>query len=183
MANPIKSVKNKLAVRTRAKRVFARRGSEYMVLESVVSLVFFTLAFLVFIPLLRRGSDFFKLLIVVYGFFVIVWALGAVYEYLVKSSRLLVNKKIENYSILSALNAILGLAFPLFVINSVSSIVVSTLGSMADWGTALCEIRFSFVRFYQSTNIYNQVESLVFWIVVLALGVLIVGGIFERSKK
>jgi len=183
MANPIKSVKNTLAVRTRTKRLFARKGSEYIVLESVVSLVFFTLAFFVFLPLLRRDSNALRLLIVVYGFFVIVWGFSTIYDYLVKSSRLMANKTIHNFSLLTAVNSIVGLALPLFIINSVTSIVVHTLGAMTNWGTALCEIRMSFVRFYHASNIYNQTSSLVFWILVFSLGLLILGGVVERSTR
>ncbi len=183
MANPIKSVKNTLAVRTRAKRMLTRRGSEYIVLESVVSLVFFTLAFFVFLPLLRRDSNFLRVLIAVYGFFVIVWAVSTIYDYLVKSSRLMANKAIHNYSLLAGLNTIFGLALPLFIINSVTSIVVHTLGAMTNFGTALCEIRMSFVRFYQASNAYNQMTSLIFWVLVFSLGLMILGGLIERSTR
>lgn len=183
MANPIKRVKETLAIRTRAKKVFERRGSEYVVLESSISMVFFTLAFLVFLPLLNRDSDALRVLIVVYGLFVIVWALITVYDYLVKSSRLLANTKVHNYSIIAGLNAILGLALPVFVINSVASIIAHTLGAMNTWGTAICEIRMSFVRFYNASNFYNQGSSLVFWIVVFAFGLITVGALLERISK
>lgn len=183
MANPIKRVKNKLAIRTRARKAFARQGSEYIVLESAVSLSFFTLAFFVFLPLLRRNSDLLRLLIVIYGLFVVIWGFSTIYDYLIKSSRLLANKQITNYTLLSGLNAIVGLALPLFIINSVTSIVVHTLGSMTNWGTAFCEIRMSFVRFYQASNAYNQVSSLTFWVLVFALGLMILGGVVERFSR
>ncbi len=183
MANPIKSVKNTLAVRTRTKRLFARKGSEYIVLESVVSLTFFTLAFFVFLPLLKRDSNALRLLIVVYGSFVILWGFSTIYDYLVKSSRLMANKVIHNYSLVAGLNTIVGLALPLFVINSVTSIVVHTLAAMTNWGTAICEIRMSFVRFYQASNAYNQMSSLIFWVLVFALGLMILGGVVERSTR
>lgn len=181
--NPLMKVKHKLALRTRARRLFARKGSEYIVFESAVSLVFFTLAFLVFVPLLRRDSAILDLLVVIYGAFVIVWAFSTIYDYLIKASRLLINRQVANYSLLSALNTVLGLALPLFVINSVSYIVMNTLGGMPHMGSALCEIRMSFVRFYNAANIYNQLNSLVFWTLVFSLGLLVLGGLVERMNR
>lgn len=183
MANPLKSVKNKIALRTRTKKVLYRKGSEFIVLESLISLVFFTMAFLVFLPLLRRDSDSLRMLIVLYGTFVVVWGLSTMYDYIVKSSRLLVNNSIKNYSLIAGLNAIAGLAIPLFIINSVVSIMVHTLASMNNWGTAFCEIRLSFVRFYNAANVYNQVSSLTFWVLVFALGLIVLGGLVERINR
>jgi len=183
MANPLRSVKDRLALRTRAKNVLNKKGSEYIVLESVISLIFFTMAFFVFLPLLRRDSDLLRLLIVVYGSFVILWGFSTIYDYLVKSSRLLVNTQVRNYSLIASLNAIVGLAIPLFIINSLLSIVVHTLVTMTNWGSALCEIRMSFVRFYNASNAYNQMNSLIFWILVFALGLMILGGLYERVNR
>lgn len=183
MANPLRSVKNRIALRTRTKRVLLRKGSEYIVLESVVSLVFFALAFFVFLPLLNRDSDLLRMLIVLYGFFVVLWGFSTIYDYLVKSSRLLANNAIRNYSLIAGLNAVVGLALPIFILNSVVSIIVHTLAAMQNWGTAFCEIRLSFVNFYNASNIYNQVSSLTFWVLVFALGLIILGGLFERVNR
>lgn len=180
--NPLLKIKNKLALRTRARKLLYKKGSEFIVFESALSLVFFTLAFLVFVPLLRRDSDLLKALIVVYGVFVLLWALSTIYDYLVKSSRLLANKTIHNYSLLSAVNSIIGLALPLFVLNSVSYIVMNTLSSMQYYG-AICEIRMSLVRFYGASNIYNQMNSLIFWVLVFSLGLMILGGLLERLNR
>jgi hypothetical protein len=183
MANPIRSVKDKLALRTRAKRIFNRSGSEFIAFESFVSLIFFTLAFFVFLPLLRREGDLLKLLVLVYGLFVVIWGFSTIYDYLVKSSRLGVNTKLNNYSLIAGINTIIGLAIPLFVINSVTSILMHTLSTFENMGTALCEIRTSFVRFYYAANTYNQVSSLIFWVMVFALGLIVLGGLVERISK
>lgn len=183
MANPLKSVKNKIALRTRTKKVLYRKGSEFIVLESAVSLVFFTMAFFVFLPLLRRESDLLRMLIVLYGSFVLVWGFSTIYDYLIKASRLLTNNTIKNYSLIAGLNAIAGLAIPMFILNSVMSVVVHTLGAINNWGTAFCEIRLSFVRFYNASNIYNQVSSLTFWVLVFALALIVLGGLLERVNR
>ncbi len=181
--NSLKALKDKVAVRTRIKRAFDRKGSDLIVIAGPVSLGFFTLAFLIFLPLLRRDYDWLRALIVLYGAFVVLWAWMVIYEFLVKGSRLLANKRVHNYSQLAALNTILGLAFPLFVLNSVKAIVVNTLSEFTYFGTAICEIRLSLVRFYYASNIYEQINSVIFWIVVLSLVLLIIGGLFERVFK
>lgn len=181
--NPIKKVKDKLALRTRTQKALKRNGSDYIVISNFLSLLFFGMAFIVFLPLLKRNSDLLRLLVLMYGMFIILWALGVIYDYLIKSSRLIVNTKISNYAVLSAVNTIIGLAFPLFLINLVLATLVSTLASFRYTGTAICELRTVIVRLYNSSNIYPQVASLVFWIVVLSFIVLIFGSLLERLVK
>src|SRR5688572_16641095 len=128
MSNPLQNLKNKVALRTRVKKIFARKGSDLIVVDSLFSLSFFTLAFLVFLPLTNRNSDWLRLMVAVYGVFVLIWCGAVVYDYIVKSSRLIENRNLNNYSILAALNTILGLALPLFVINTITLSIIKTLG-------------------------------------------------------
>lgn len=158
----------------------ARFMNRYLVVRTSVGLTFFVVAFGFFTFILRLGGDLGRLMIVIYGAVLLFLCGVLVLEYILKTVNLQRETSLRSYSTVLAVNTLFGLIVPLFYFNVVLAVVIRALSTMSYYGTFLCQARMSVANFYYNTQVYTQIHTITFWIVIMALALFIFGGLFER---
>jgi hypothetical protein len=178
----MEETKKQSALRAKTARMVDRFSNRFLMIRSFTTLTLFAASYVFFAPLLRTNSDLARLFLILYGLFIIVLSAIVFIEFLIKTVRLQ-NADAKNYSALTGINTLLGVALPLFYANAIFATVIKALSQMAYWGTYACEIRCNLVRFYDKNQIFFTVNNLIYLLVVVALLLIIVGGFIENLVK
>ncbi len=157
----------------------------YFVIKTWLALTFFVLAFGFFAFVLRTAGDLGRILLVVYGIIMIFLCLVLMMEYFIKTVTLQKDKDVKIFSAILSVNTFFGLVLSLLYINIILAVTIRSLALMTYYGTFFCKVRLSLVSFYYNNQIYSQINSVIFWIVIFNIIIFLFGGLFERllSKK
>jgi len=170
--------------RTKAlKEVLNKVLHNYLVFRSFIAVTFFVIAYVLFTPFEDTNSDLLKIILAIYGFFVIAVSVFLIFEYLTKIIKLQMNTDIKVYSSLVSINTVFGLIFPLFYINVILNNIMFVFSRITNYGTVLCTIRFAMVRFYYSNQIYFHTTNFIMLLVVLTTLLFLFGGFVERLVR
>lgn len=161
----------------------ARFMNNYLVLRTYVGLSFFVFAFAFFVFVLRLGGDFGRLAIVIYGLILLGLCKILVFEYVLKTINLQRVPVVKSYSAIVSANTVLGLIMPLIYFNVILAVVMKALASMTNYNTFFCQVRMSLVNFYYNIELYAQINTLIFWLVIFTAVLFLFGGLAERIYK
>jgi hypothetical protein len=174
----MKKMREKLR-KQRSIRLVERLTNPFLVVRRFTALSIVVFAFSFFTPLTHANSDLGKLLLVLLGTIILVLSLALIIEYGIKIFRLQ-RVRSNRYSAALAVNTLLGLFAPLMYGNIVLMNIMKALGSMSDYGTIWCQMRYSLVNFYNWNHVYFKVNELA-WIILLSVVVIFLfGGFIEN---
>lgn len=88
-------------------------NNNYLVARSAVGLLFITVGILFLSPLRNQGDVSRFMLTLIYSIVILLWV-ALMFEYFIKTLRLQKEEKVQRYSGIVSLNAILGLFLPIF---------------------------------------------------------------------
>jgi hypothetical protein len=77
------------------------------------------------------------------------------------------------------------LIIPVILLNEVLRSIVTLAGQITNYGTVFCQFRCTLVRTYWRSDIYTNINTLLFWSMVILFAYWIIGGFVERhlSRK
>jgi len=173
-------VKNEKRIRRRDLWL-ARFFNNYLVMKNWMVLTFFVASF-AFFAFVLRISELGRILITFYGFFVILLCFLLMAEYVYKTIHLQ-RIEVRNYSAFLSINTVFGLILPLIYFDVILAVVMRSMYFMTYYGTFLCKVRVSIVNFYYNTGSFQQVNNLIFWLVIMTAILFIFGGLVERTLR
>ncbi|MEP7104031.1 MAG: hypothetical protein ABI721_04965 [Candidatus Dojkabacteria bacterium] len=170
-------------VKEQANQFINKMSNDYLVIRNLLGLSCFALAFGLFLSYAFVRGDLVKTAVALMGIVVMFLGSGLILEFILKTVALENNPNVKRFSALFSVNMILGLAVPLFIINMIMWGVVQLFSQITNYGTALCEIRQSFVRFYYYNGIFFTVNEFIKLVVVTSFFVFVFGALVERYWK
>lgn len=158
--------------------------NRYLVLRDFIALTFFVAALYVMAPLARE-SQATRVMLSIYGAVVILISLWLIITFVVKTVRLQADPKIKRYSALVSLNSFFGLSMPILFINLVLfKVVGGFLFFMPKTGSIFCQFRHWLYDFlYRDIHIYQKLDQLFMFTVLLAVAVFMIGGVWEKTNR
>jgi len=161
----------------------ARLNNNYLVLKNFLALSFFYLALLILTPL-RNDSDILKVFLAIYATIVIFLSVGLIVEFIIKTVRLQIDKKVKRYASIVSLNGFFGLVLPIFIINdSLYRIMYDFLKPIRHAGTFWCDVRFGLIDIYEQYFVFNQLANLAFLTLLILIAMFLIGGLWERTLR
>jgi hypothetical protein len=159
----------------------AHRAFNYYVnSKQTLGLIFLFLAFTVFTIVAYSGGDIARILVIVYGLIVAAMAIVSLYGYLKKTVDLQNNKDVRRYVAINTVNTFVGLIVPVILLNEVIRSIVTLAAQITNYGTVFCQFRCTMVRAYWRSDIYTNVNTLLFWSMVILFAYWLIGGFIER---
>lgn len=157
-----------------------RMFSFFINTKQTVGLLFLFLAFTTFSLVAYSGGDAGRVIVMLYGLVVLGMAMGSIFHYIAKTVLLQNDKTVARYVAINTVNTFVGLLVPLFVLNEVVRVLMNLASQITNYSTFFCQIRCSVVEYYWRSDIYTNVNTLLFWSVVILFGYWLVGGFVER---
>ncbi len=160
-----------------------RMFNNFIGVKQTVGLMFLFLAFSVFSMVAYSGGDAGRIIVMIYGFIVLVMGVASLVGYVGRTVALQNDKTVARYVAINSVNTFVGLLIPLFLINEVVRMMINLAAQLTNYGTLFCHIRCTVVDYYWKSDIYNNVNTLLFWGVVILLGYWLIGGLVERFME
>jgi hypothetical protein len=145
-----------------------------IMLRTFLASAFFMISLGIFTTLLRRGDDLLKSLVIVYGLILLLFFSYNIITYLVNITRVALSKA-ANFPFILFVNTFLGFIAQLFFFNLTLAIVVRTLAYIRHASSFVCEFKCSVVSFYYNTEVYTQINSLIWWVTLGTIAAFIIG--------
>lgn len=148
--------------------------------KQTVGLSFLFLAFSIFALVAYEGGDAGRIIVMIYGAIVVLMGFASLLSYVRKTVDLQNDVKVARYVAINSINTFVGLLIPLFLLNETVRVLINLASQLTNFGTFFCTIRCSVVQYYWQSDIYNNVNTLIFWALVILVGYWLVGGFVER---
>jgi len=153
-----------------------------IMLRTFLGSVFFMVSLGIFTTLLKRGDDLVKFLVVLYGCALLIFFAYNIIAYLINITKVATSKA-TNFPVVLFLNTFLGFISQLFFFNLSLAIVVRTLAYMRDSSALICEVKCSIVSYYYNTQVFSQINSLIWWVSLATVVAFIVGNYLVWAKN
>lgn len=160
-----------------------RMYNYYINAKQTLGLIFLFLAFTVFALVAYSGGDLGRFVVIAYGIAVAVMAVLSIYSYVKKTVDLQNNSEVNRYVAINTVNTFVGLFIPVILLNEVVKSIVMLSAQLTNYNTLFCQFRCSMVRAYWKSDIYTNVNTLIFWAMVILFAYWMIGGMVERHLQ
>lgn len=159
-------------------------SSNNIMFRTFLASLFFISSLGIFTTVLRRGEDALKLIVVIYGFVLLLFFLNNISVFIINVTRSAINKS-PNFPAILLFNTFFGFISQLFFFNLTLAIIIRTLAYMSRTNTLVCEFKCSIVSFYYNTQLYAQINNLIWWIILGSIAAFVAGNylVWLRNYK
>lgn len=180
------SVLNKVKGKLKSSREGMKKLSEarvfnyYINAKQTLGLLFLSFAFTIFALVANRGGDISRMVVVGYGLIVSIMALHSIYTYIKKTVALQNDRTVSRYVSINSINTFIGFIAPVFILNEIVRSLVILAAQITNYDSLFCQIRCSAVHYYWRSGIYSNINTLLFWALVILFAYWLIGGFVER---
>lgn len=161
-----------------------RLSANTIMLRTFLGSLFFMISLGIFTTILKRSDDLIKFVVVLYGVGLLIFFAYNIVAYLINITKVATTKS-ANFPAILFLNTFLGFISQLFFFNLSLAIIVRTLAYMRDASSLVCEVKCSIVSYYYNTQVFNQINSLI-WCVTVATVIAFIAGnylLWNKDRK